>query len=162
MIADDCGINRQTFYYHFRDIYDLVEWIYVEDAATAVGDKKTYDTWQQGYLGLFRYVEENRGFILRTYHSLSREHLERFLFGLTYNFLMDVIEEKAGELRMSVRREDKDFIARFYKYGFVGLVVDWIEKGMKENPGEIVERLNTLIYGDIDKALGKFARNSKI
>ena len=26
-ITDDCGINRMTFYYHFKDIYDLVEWI---------------------------------------------------------------------------------------------------------------------------------------
>ena len=27
-ISNDCGINRQTFYYHFRDIYDLLEWIF--------------------------------------------------------------------------------------------------------------------------------------
>ena len=31
-IAEDCGINRMTFYYHFKDIYDLVEWSCLEDA----------------------------------------------------------------------------------------------------------------------------------
>ena len=31
-ITEDCGINRMTFYYHFRDIYDLVEWVCLEDA----------------------------------------------------------------------------------------------------------------------------------
>ena len=47
-IADDCGINRMTFYYHFKDIYDLVEWSCQEDAAKALAGKKTYETWQQG------------------------------------------------------------------------------------------------------------------
>ena len=49
-IAEDCGINRMTFYYHFKDIYDLVEWSCIEDAARALDGKKTYDTWQQGFL----------------------------------------------------------------------------------------------------------------
>lgn len=39
-IAEDCGINRMTFYYHFQSIYDLVEWSCVEDASKALADKK--------------------------------------------------------------------------------------------------------------------------
>ena len=38
-IADDCGINRMTFYYHFKDIYDLVEWSCQEDAAKALATR---------------------------------------------------------------------------------------------------------------------------
>lgn len=49
-IAEDCGINRMTFYYHFKDIYDLVEWSCLEDAKRALDEKKTYETWQQGFL----------------------------------------------------------------------------------------------------------------
>ena len=40
-ITDDCGINRMTFYYHFKDIYDLVEWSCEEDASRALAGKKT-------------------------------------------------------------------------------------------------------------------------
>lgn len=47
-LTEDCGISRMTFYYHFKDIYDLVEWICYEDAAQALQGKKTYDTWQEG------------------------------------------------------------------------------------------------------------------
>ena len=43
-IAEDCGINRMTFYYHFKDIYDLVEWSCLEDARRALDEKKTYET----------------------------------------------------------------------------------------------------------------------
>lgn len=53
-IADDCGINRMTFYYHFKDIYDLVEWSCLEDAKRALDEKKTYDTWQQGLLQILK------------------------------------------------------------------------------------------------------------
>ena len=45
-----------TFYYHFKDIYDLVEWVCVEDAARALAGKKTYDTWQEGFLNIFQAV----------------------------------------------------------------------------------------------------------
>ena len=52
-ITEDCGVNRMTFYYHFKDIYDLVEWACLEDARRALDEKKTYDTWQQGLLQIF-------------------------------------------------------------------------------------------------------------
>ena len=41
-IADDCGINRQTFYYHFQDIYDLVEWTCIEDTEKVLKENRTY------------------------------------------------------------------------------------------------------------------------
>lgn len=53
-IANDCGINRMTFYYHFKDIYDLIEWICTEETARAINGKKTYETWQQGFCKHFR------------------------------------------------------------------------------------------------------------
>ena len=60
---------------------------------------------------------------------------------------------------MSVKDKDKSFIADFYKYGFVGLVLEWVRKGMKEEPAEIIERLNMLISGNIEKALESYRRD---
>jgi hypothetical protein len=67
---------------------------------------------------------------------------------------MDVVEEQAKD--KSVREEDKAFIANFYKYGFVGLILEWIGKGMKDSPKKIIDRLDIVIHGDIDKALKGF------
>ena len=153
-IAEDCGINRMTFYYHFRDIYDLIEWVCVEDAARALEGKKTYDTWQQGFLNIFQAVLENRPFILNVYHSVSREQVELYLYKVTYDLLIGVVEEKAAG--MVVREEDKRFIADFYKYAFVGLMLDWIKNGMKEDPQRIIDRLSVLIQGDITRALNNY------
>lgn len=153
-IVEDCEVNRQTFYYHFKDIYDLVEWIYTSEATKALAGKKTYNTWQQGFLQIFQYVLDNKIFVVNTYHSVNREHLQKYLYNETHLLLMGVIEEKAAG--MSVRDDDKAFIADFYKYAFVGLMLEWIGTGMKENPSAIIERLSTLIFGDIAGALEKF------
>ena len=150
-IADDCGINRMTFYYHFKDIYDLIEWSCEEDARKALEGKKTYDTWQQGLLQIFEAVQENRAFILNVYRSISREQVENYLYKLTYQLLIGVVHEQAEG--MSVREEDQDFIATVYKYAFVGLMLDWIKNDMKADPAVIVDRLAAVIHGNVAAAL---------
>ena len=153
-ITEDCGINRMTFYYHFKDIYDLVEWSCVEDAARALDGKKTYDTWQQGFQQIFQAVLENNPFVQNVYQSVNREQVETYLYSLTHNLLIGVIEEKA--VGMQVRDEDKEFIADFFKFAFVGLILDWIRNGMKKDPQQIIDRLSILIEGDITRALNKY------
>ena len=159
-IAEDCGINRMTFYYHFKDIYDLVEWACVEDAAKALEGNKTYDTWQQGFLNIFNAVLENKPFIMNVYHSVSREQVELYLYKFTYDLLIGVVEEKASD--MVVRDEDKKFIADFYKYAFVGIMLNWIKNGMKDDPQQIVDHLSILIHGDITRALNNFRTDRRI
>ena len=39
-ITDCCGINRQTFYYHFSDIYDLMEWTLDKELRKALGTRE--------------------------------------------------------------------------------------------------------------------------
>ena len=158
-IVEDCEVNRQTFYYHFQDIYDLVEWTYSNEATQAIGGKKTYDTWQQGFLQIFEYVTKNKAFVVNTYHSMSREHLETYLHNETYNLLIGVIEEKSAG--MTIREEDKAFIAHFYTYAFVGLMLEWVRTGMRENPSAIIDRLNLVIHGDIALALERFSTKCK-
>ncbi len=153
-ITEDCGINRMTFYYHFKDIYDLVEWSCEEDARKALEGKKTYDTWQQGLLQIFEAVLENKPFIMNVYHSVSREQVESYLYRLTYDLLEGVVEEQAAG--MSVRAEDKAFIADVYKYAFVGLMLDWIKSDMKEDPQKIVARLALVVRGSVAAALSRF------
>ena len=153
-ITEDCGINRMTFYYHFKDIYDLVEWSCLEDARKALEEKKTYDTWQQGFLQIFEAVLENKPFIMNVYRCVHREQVEKYLKPLVDNLLLGVINEEAEGI--TVREEDREFIAQVYSYIFVGLMLDWIKDDMKENPEDIVERLAVLIKGSIPKALSRF------
>lgn len=153
-IAEDCGINRMTFYYHFKDIYDLVEWSCLEDARKALEEKKTYETWQQGFIQLFEAVRENKPFIMNVYRCVHREQVEKYLKPLVDNLLLGVInEETAG---MIVRDEDKSFIAQVYSYVFVGLMLDWVRDDMREDPEALVGRLALVLKGTVSQAIGRF------
>lgn len=153
-ITDDCGINRMTFYYHFKDIYDLVEWSCLEDAKRALDEKKTYDTWQQGLLQIFKAVQENKPFILNVYRCVHREQVEKYLQPLVDQLLLNVINEEAAGI--TVRDEDKQFIAQVYSYMFIGLMLDWIKDDMREDPQQIGEKLSKLIKGSVSVALSRF------
>ena len=87
-------------------------------------------------------------------YPVSREQVENYLYKLTYDLLEGVVEEQAAG--MSVRPEDKAFIANVYKYAFVGLMLDWIKHDMKGDPKEIIDRLDRVIHGSVAAALGRF------
>ena len=138
-LTTDCGISRMAFYYHFKDIYDLVEWSCLEDATQALQGKKTYETWQEGLQQIFEAVLENKPFIMNVYHSVSREQIETYLFHLTHDLLYGVVQEKAKGTGIS--EADLEFIADFYKYSFTGVMLDWIKDGMKVDYHMIAEKI---------------------
>lgn len=127
-ITTDCGISRMAFYYHFKDIYDLVEWSCVEDGTKALQGKKTSESWTEGLTQIFEAVLENKPFIMNVYRNVDRERIENYLFKLTYDLIVGVVEEKSKGL--NITEEDKKFIADFYKYGFVGIMLEWIREGI--------------------------------
>lgn len=100
-LTKDCGISRMAFYYHFKDIYDLVEWSCLEDATRALAGKKTYSTWTEGLLQIFEVVYENKPFIMNAYRCISREQIENFLFQLTSDLIMGLLKSRS---RLRIRR----------------------------------------------------------
>ena len=150
-LTTDCGISRMAFYYHFKDIYDLLEWIYKNEVIDEIDNKD--EEWQQRFLYIFKYVLKNKEFVKNTYNSISREYLLRFIYMQTNKLLIDFIDKESEG--MNIKVEDKKFMADFYKYGFVGILQKWIEDGMKEEPEGIIRKLNSIIEGDFKKALEK-------
>ena len=150
-INNRCNINRQTFYYHFLDIPNMIEWICAEDVSKVIKNNITYENWQEAFLAIFELLQKDRLFIMNLYHNISLEVLYRFLHQATYELLMKVINEKSANIK--VNQEERDFIANFYKYGFVGIVLDWIASDMKEDPKIIIKRLDSLIKGSFEQAL---------
>ncbi len=158
-LTADCGISRMSFYYHFKDIYDLAEWVCVEDGTRALQGKKTYDTWQEGMLQVFEAVMENKPFILNIYRCVSREKIENYLYKLTFELIAHVVEEKC--MGSDLADADKAFIAEFYKYAFVGIMLDWIGRGMKDDYREIVRRVSITLYGNIANSIHNFEQVNK-
>ena len=153
-ITDDCGISRMTFYYHFKDIYDLIEWAFEEEASRILEGKKDYDTWQQGYLRIFEDLNANKPFIMNVYRSISQEQVEQYLYKIVDPLLHEFVDKETQDI--SIQDEDKQFVIDFFKYALVGMVLEWIRKDMKTDPVLLTQRLNKLLHGGIRRTLLKF------
>ena len=151
-ITEDCGVNRMTFYYHFKDIYDLVDWILAEDAAKAMEGRRGFGTWNEAYLDILHQLQDNKTLVLNVYRSVGREQVEQYLYKMLDPLLRIFVER----LNIPVKEEDKQFIIDFYKYALVGMALEWIRRDMKEDPVRMTERLNVLLHGELERALRRF------
>ena len=77
-IVEDCGINRNTFYYHFEDIHDLINWMFNEEVKKIIDnfDKSNYENFLNSVLD---YIEENKHILNSAYNSFGREQLKKIL-----------------------------------------------------------------------------------
>ena len=153
-ITEDCGVNRMTFYYHFKDIYDLVDWIMVEDAAKALEGRRSFENWTDAFLDILHQVQDNKVLVMNVYRSVSREQVEQYLYKLLDPMLRDFVDRSAQGF--TVQDADKQFVVDFYKYALVGMALEWIRRDMKEDPARMTERLNVLLHGDLERALRRF------
>lgn len=140
-LTKKCGISRQTFYNHFHDIYELVEWIYLNEAHITLGENISYENWQDALEALFQYMDDNRNFVLNTYRSVSKENVERLLQREVERFLTDLI---FNEIKVSgAEAEQVQFSIEFYTYALVGVGLDWISRQMPGTAKELVEKNRT-------------------
>ena len=156
-ITEDCGVNRMTFYYHFKDIYDLVDWILMEDAAKAMEGRQSFDTWTEAFLDILHQIRDNKALVLNVYRSVGREQVEQYLYKLLDPMLKEFADRECRDI--TVQDDDKQFVVDFYKYALVGVVLEWIRRDMKTDPAVMVERTGRMLQGDLRRALCRLASN---
>ncbi len=154
-IAAECGISRMTFYYHFHDIFDLVGWIISSDISRILSGRKTYDTWQAGFLSIFHAVEEDRVLVINACSSMSREQLERILRGPVTELIRSVLMENPISSKLS--DDECTFVSAFYSYAFIGIMLDWISDGLREKPEMLMKRIECVMEGALENAARRFA-----
>lgn len=136
-VTDHCGLNRQTFYYHFKDIYELLEWIYQNEIFKQVGETDQCD-WQNAMLNLFRYARQNKAFLRNINRSLSKETVEKFLYPILYRYIKMLFMEVCSNI--SVNQEDEEFLLDFFTNAFVNFIIRWIGNGMQETDEDILQK----------------------
>ena len=156
-IAAECGISRMTFYYHFRDIYDLIARMVSSSIMEIVSSHRDIDTWEEGMLAIFRAVEDESVLILNTVSSIPRAQLERILTGPVEELILSVISDDGRS--QGIREDDREFIASFYSYAFIGILLDWIQSGMAEDPEIIMDRIEKVMDGAFERAVSSFSLN---
>lgn len=156
-IATECGVNRQTFYYHFRDIYDLMEWCLTQGIEKYASQQLAVDeNWQDQIRLLFHFFYQHRIAILHGYDATNRVQYERvvvkWVSQMVYNRLESYPQAQA------VPEEKKEFISKVYARGYAGIVLEWIEDGMPDERHVRLEDYFVMMDGSMETALEKFRR----
>lgn len=137
-----CGLNRQTFYYHYQDKYELLSWIYYNENFAAIAENITLENWDQKVLELLENMRAEKAFYINTIKE--QEHtFESYLLEMAKALFLEAIlflDEKK-----KLTEEEQEFDAQFYAYGICGVIVNWAEKGMKQEPWLIVRQLKSLV-----------------
>lgn len=139
---------RQHFYYHFEDIYDLVRWMFQEEAVSLLKRQEGALLWQEGLLQLFQYLQENRAVCLCALNSLSRPHLKRLFFSDIHAIIRRSVTQITDFLGCSDDTEPEMF-THFYVIALAGLVESWLLGEIDKTPGQLIQFTDTLIQNQI-------------
>lgn len=158
-LIKECNISRSTFYYHFEDMGALLEWSTIHHFSRVLGSYKTYRTWPDGFLRILKEIYAEKDILLRVVDYVDRSALEEALYDPVYHLLYDVLQEQPQA--DSVSEDKKVFIADFYKFAFVGLVINWVKGGFRENPEQLADNLYHVMHGTFAHALEEYSHSDK-
>jgi AcrR family transcriptional regulator len=154
-ITDQCGISRNTFYYHYQDIYQVLK-AYVQYSAEHVIELMVEDEGEDGKAGLkeIRYLEANRELLCNLYRSAANEEVRNCLQSAS-QIIFDRLIESVSQ-GMEVQAEDKKILSAVCQYTVRGIMTSWMEEdGMLngETLEQVLVRLDYLFKGAIREAL---------
>ena len=142
-IVEDCGINRNSFYYHFSDLPALVEEIMAERVSAMVENHPTVDSVQEGSDAIVEFVMHNKRAIYHIYNSVSRDVFERHLMEVCRYVVTTYLDGMLEE----VEEADRDALLRFHRCACFGSVIDWLNGGMKDDVSDYFRRIRQLRLG---------------
>ena len=155
-----CGVNRQTFYYHFETIADLLIWNLQEEGGVLFSEvtKAPFD-WKAAITRCLYYVRDHHAAVLCALNSIKNQQIRAFfieyfraIFGILFDFICRDLD---------VDQDFRDFMANLHIVGAAGLVIQWLENGMKESPEQISEWLAFYLDGNVRGTFERYAEKKR-
>lgn len=158
-IVEDCQITRRTFYYHYADLYELTESLFRHETERAIADYEEIGSWEESFIRDCRFVVENKRAVYHIFKSAHRAELEKYVDKIASEVISRFIDRQAAGLDVQAR--DKQLVCAFYCHALSGLLYQWLEDGMKEDPEDAIHRLGILFDGNIRRSLERSAGTTK-
>ena len=144
-IVEDCGINRNSFYYHFEDLPALVDEIVKEQVQALIQNHPTISSVEECFDAVIELVMENRRAVYHIYNSLSRDVFERYLMEVCHYVVATYIE--AAFAGREDEDKNKEMLIRYHKCACFGHIIDWLNSGMKDDISAYFHRIYQLKRG---------------
>lgn len=155
-LAEDCGVNRQTFYYNFQDIYDLLNWTYDEERRQLFDKNELGTDWFKTLTTIRDYLKTNKKFVLNTYHSLAHPILEKTIKNDLSPLITATIQEYA--VNSNISEEDQAFMIKVYTLALAGIIREWLDNDMDDDYELDLEKLQPLIHRNLQSNIEQLCK----
>ncbi|MBQ9007014.1 MAG: TetR/AcrR family transcriptional regulator C-terminal domain-containing protein [Atopobiaceae bacterium] len=154
-ITRKAGVNRQTFYYHFRDLYDLIAFSVKQHIHAILPDMDSTTDWELDLVTVLNALREERDSVYKLGHSIDPGYAKRFMREHVSGLVSSFITKMQPEAHLT--QEDRRLIAQFFGAGLIDILDSWVDEGMLEPPEHLVRRLSLFLADSIDTAVRRIA-----
>lgn len=158
-IVETCGINRNTFYYYYSDIYDLLEEIFKREMTDIIKTHQGGGSWLAAFMKVAEVAYSHKKIINNICSSRSYDYFENYMYKSCKYIVVDFVQAMASG--MNVPDEDIEFIASFYEYALFGMISEWFRTGMREDPEHLASQL-WLVVDNIRYSLRRSERRARL
>lgn len=158
-IVEDCGINRNSFYYHFQDIPSLLGEIIAEETGRIIREYPSISSLDECFLAAFRFALENKQAVRHIYHSVNRDIFTQGALQMCEHVVRTYIATVFPADRLCGR--DKEIVIRFLKCQLFGMCIDWIERGMTDAAYDDLHRMLELLHDVPDLIVRRSAETAQ-
>lgn len=156
-LIEDCGVNRNTFYYHFSDIYSLLQWMLTEEAIDIVKQFDLLVDYEDAIRFIMNYIDENDYIINCAFDAMGREEMKRFFYSDFISIISSLIDDADQKANMHLDPDFKRFLANFYTDALAGTLIDYTKEKHNRDKEKIIRYLNEIIQ----TSLSHFDGNTK-
>ena len=152
-LVAECGINRNSFYYHFEDIYALFKWM-VESAAVEI--VKQYDLmmdYHEVVSFVLDYVENNQYLLTNAYNAIGQAGLKRFLYLDFISCLGNLIDQGARMQGIELDADYREFLCAFYAEAIAGTLLDYITHPQARSREKVIAYVERLLRSTLPAAI---------
>ncbi len=157
-IVEDCGINRNSFYYHFADLPALAEEIITDEADRIISDYSSIDSIEEGLDVAVQFILDNKKAVYHLYNSANRDIYVQYLMKICRHIASTYFNTVFPDV--PIKEGDKELMIMFYKCELFGVIVDWLDTGMKLDICGAFKRLCFLRKGMAEEMLRRSAEDS--
>ena len=148
-ITDICGINRNTFYYHYQDIPALIEEICSDAVEQIVREYPNLNSIEDCVEAGLQFALQHRRVILHIYNSDNRQIYVNCLWRICERTVTTYVNTVFADA--SISEMDRAIVIRYHKCECFGLMMDWISNGMRDDILCQMRRILMLKRGSVEE-----------
>ena len=141
-ITEDCGINRMTFYYHFKDIPDVVEFILKKKWDEILEHPQDRASILECMEEMADLVRNNRKVMLNVYRSVKKDTFLFYMNEISNYIIMEYFRKNADQFDLD--EGEIRILIQYYKCLFMGFLMEWLDNNLKSNFGEEMRQASRL------------------